>query len=254
MNHSKEILGLIPARGGSKGLPGKNIRKLLDKPLIAHTIEAALDSTYLTRVIVVTDSKEIASIARQYGAETPFVRPAEVSGDKSHAFEVYRYTAQWLRDYENYEPDIICNMLCTTALRNSYDIDQCIKLMLETGCDWCFTVNEMEHHPYRTIVKDGTGRMKPFFDIPREVMWANRQELPKMFRFNGGVIAGKTHHILNNKEYNIDNVNFANVDVRCVEMPLDRSFDIDTEEDFHLTEIVLKKNMIRTENFTKNDI
>ena len=140
MTDSVEILGLIPARGGSKGLPGKNIKLLSGKPLIAHTIEAALESEYLTRVIVVTDSKDIASIAREYGAETPFIRPDEISGDKSHAFEVYNYSAKWLKENENYMPDIICNMLCTTPLRNASDIDSCMKLMIETSSDWCFTV------------------------------------------------------------------------------------------------------------------
>ena len=241
MSDSVEILGLIPARGGSKGLPGKNIKLLSGKPLIAHTITAALESKFITRVIVVTDSKDIASIAREYGAETPFIRPDNISGDKSHAFEVYNYSAKWLKENEDYVPHIICNMLCTTALRNSSDIDACMKLMVDTGCDWCFTVNEAEHHPYRAITKDGTNRMKPLFDIPRELMWANRQELPKMYRFNGGVIAGLTKHILNNNEYNIDNIHFSEIDVRCVEMPINRSFDIDTEEDFLLMEYVLNK-------------
>ena len=235
-----EILGLIPARGGSKGLPGKNIRPLDGKPLIAHTIEAAKASKYLTRVIVVTDSDEIASVAREYGAETPFVRPPEVSGDQSHAFAVYKYSAHWLRENEGYEPHIICNMLCTTAMRTAADIDACMSLMLETDCDWCFTVNEIEHHPYRAVVVDDSGRMKPFFDIPRETMWANRQELPKMHRFNGGVIAGKTCHILEHEEYNIDNLSFSDIDVRCVEIPMSRAGGIDTIEDFQLMELMLK--------------
>lgn len=237
----KEILALIPARGGSKGLPGKNIRLLNNKPLIAHTIEAALKSKYITRVIVATDSEEISEVARKYGAETPFRRPAEVSGDTSHAFAIYKYSAKWLLENEGYKSDIQCNMLGTTPLRNSNDIDSCMELMIETNCDWCFTVNEMEHHPYRAMKVLDDSKMKAWFDIPRETLWANRQELPYTVRFNGGVMAGKTEHILNFDEYNIDNLEFSNTDIRYVKMPMNRSYDIDTIEDFEFIEYLIQK-------------
>lgn len=237
----KEILALIPARGGSKGLPGKNIRLLNGIPLIAYTILEAKKSKYITRVIVATDSKEIAEVAREYGAETPFVRPSKISGDTSHAFEVYKYSAKWLLENEGYKADIQCNLLPTTPLRNSEDIDKCMELMIKTNCDWCFTVNEMEHHPYRAMKILNDTKMKPWFDIPREVLWANRQELPLVVRFNGGVMAGKTEHILYNDEYNIDNINFPDTDIRYILMPQNRSFDIDTIEDFEFLEFLLKR-------------
>jgi CMP-N,N'-diacetyllegionaminic acid synthase len=240
----KEILALIPARGGSKGLPGKNIRLLDNKPLIAHSIEEALKSKYITRVVVATDSHEIAEVARKYGAETPFVRPPEVSGDRSHAFEIYKYSAQWLLENEGYKSDIQCNMLGTTPLRNSEDIDRCMELMIQSECDWCFTVNEMEHHPYRAMkILDDT-KMKAWFNIARESLWANRQELPYAVRFNGGVMAGKTEHILNFDEYNIDNLEFAQTDVRYVKMPMNRSYDIDTIEDFEFLDYLIQKRKI----------
>lgn len=235
-----EFLGLIPARGGSKGLPGKNIKLLGDKPLIAHTIEAAKKSKKLDRIIVVTDSEDIASVARDYGAETPFMRPAEISGGKSHAFAVYKYAAEWLRDNEGYIPDIVCNMLCTTVFRSHVEIDECMELMEKTNCDWCFTVNEIEHHPYRAMVREEkTGKIKAFHDVPRELMWANRQELPIMHRFNGGVIACKTEHLFNNTEYNIGS-DFK-TDVRSVVMSQELAVDIDNLTDFMLAEAVLRK-------------
>lgn len=237
----KEILALIPARGGSKGLPGKNIRLLDEIPLIAHTIKAAQESKYITRIIVATDSHEIAATARKFGAETPFVRPAEVSTDTSHAFAIYKYSAQWLLENEGYESDIQCNLLPTTPLRSAEDIDACMKLMVESDCDWCFTVNEMEHHPYRAMQILDESRMKAWFDIPREKLWANRQELPYAVRFNGGVMAGKTKHILQFDEYNIDNLQFSDTDVRYVKMPMQRSLDIDTLEDLEYVEYVLNK-------------
>jgi len=236
-----EILALIPARGGSKGLPGKNIRPLNDIPLIAHTIIAAKKSRFITRIVVATDSNEIAEVAREYGAETPFVRPAKVSTDTSHAFEVYSYAARWLFENQGYQSHIQCNLLPTTPLRNHEDIDNCIQLMLDSDCDWCFTVNEMEHHPYRAMRVIDDTRMKAWFDIPREVLWANRQELPYAVRFNGGVMAGKTEHILNYDEYNIDNLSFSDTDVRYVNMPVSRSFDIDSLEDIEFIEYMLNK-------------
>jgi CMP-N,N'-diacetyllegionaminic acid synthase len=235
---SREILALIPARGGSTGLPGKNIRVLGGLPLIAHTIKEAQKSKHITRIIVATDSEEIAEISRNYGAETPFVRPPEVSGHLSHAFEIYKYSAEWLLKNEGYTSDIQCNLLPTTPLRSHHDIDKCMNLMIESNCDWCFTVNEMEHHPYRGMVTLEDNRMKSLFDIPREELWSNRQELPKIVRFNGGVMAGKTEHIMKHDEYNIDNIDFSDTDVRYVEMPMKRSYDIDTLEDFQFIENV----------------
>jgi N-acylneuraminate cytidylyltransferase/CMP-N,N'-diacetyllegionaminic acid synthase len=237
----KEILAVIPARGGSKGLPGKNIRLLNGKPLIAYSIEAAFQSKYITRVIVATDSEEIAEVAKKYNAEVPFLRPAKISGDTSHMFLVYKYVASWLLKNENYQADIQCNLLPTTPLRDHTDIDKAMKLMIDTDCDWCFSVNEMEHHPYRAMqILDDT-RMKAFFDIPREILWANRQELPPVVRFNGGIMAGKTQHILSFDEYNIDNLEFSSTDVRYIKMNQKKSYDIDTVDDFNYIEYLLKK-------------
>jgi CMP-N,N'-diacetyllegionaminic acid synthase len=240
MQNKKEILGLIPARGGSTGLPGKNIRLLNGIPLIARTIIEAFKSEYITRVVVVTDSDEIAEVARNYGAETPFKRPGEISGPTSHAFETYKYSVEWLEKNEGYNPEIVCAMLSTTPFRSSKVIDECLKTMIETDCDWCFTVNEIEHHPYRAMIIENN-KLVPVFDIPRNLLWANRQELPKMYRFNGGVLAGKTIHIKNNEEYNIDKSDFKNTDVRYVVMPIEDAMDIDSLEDFEFVEYLMKK-------------
>lgn len=112
--------------------------------------------------------------------------------------------------------------------------------MIETGCDWCFTVNPMEHHPYRAVKIEGD-RMRPFFHISRDIMWANRQELPMAYRFNGGVIAGRCEHVLSHDEYNIDNEGFKDVDVRCVIMEEENALDIDTLTDFEFIELQMQK-------------
>ena len=239
MIKKSEILALIPARGGSSGLPDKNIRPLLGTPLIAHTIEAALVSNYITRTIVSTDSDQIATVARSYGAEVPYKRPADISLFDSHFFQVIKHSVQWLEENEGYQPDIVCSLLCTTPMRTTQDIDKCMKLMTDTGCDWCFTVNEMEHHPWRAMIVNGDN-MRALFDVPREKLWSNRQELPLIHRMNGGVIAGKREHIANHNEYNIDNLQFTDTDVRCVVMPPERSLDIDTLMDFNMVQEAMK--------------
>lgn len=239
MNKKVEILGLIPARGGSTGLPGKNIRPLNGLPLIGHTILEAKKSKRISRLVVATDSKEIAEVAKDYGAEVPFERPATISKSNSHAFEVFKYTIDWLKQNEKYRPDILCAMLCTTPFRTASDIDDCLRAMIEHDYDWCFTINEIEHHPYRAMKIVGN-QIRPLFDIDRSIMWANRQELPKLYRFNGGVVAGKTEHIENYNEYNIDNLNYSETRVGYVIIPTGRAHDIDTLQDFELAELLIK--------------
>ena len=131
-------------------------------------------------------------------------------------------------------------MLCTTPFKTASDIDDCLQTMIEHDYDWCFTINEIEHHPYRAMKIIGD-QIKPLFDIDRSVMWANRQELPELYRFNGGVIAGKTEHIENNDEYNIDNLNYSDTRVGYSIMPVSRTIDIDTLEDFEFVEMMMRK-------------
>ena len=147
-----EILGLIPARGGSKGIKNKNIQIINGKPLIAYTIEQALKSN-INRVIVASDDENIIKIAKKYGAECPFIRPKKISGSNSHAFEIYKYTINWLKKNENYVPDILCVMLCTTPFRKVSSINSSLKKLRTKKFDWVFSINEMEHHPYRAMVK-----------------------------------------------------------------------------------------------------
>jgi N-acylneuraminate cytidylyltransferase len=125
----REILALIPARGGSKRVPRKNIRPLWDKPLIAYAIEAALASKEIDRVICSTDDREIADIALSFGAEVPFLRPAEFARDKSGDTEVYLHLLSWLREQEGYQPDIITNLRPTNPLRRVEVIDDILRAL-----------------------------------------------------------------------------------------------------------------------------
>ncbi len=233
-------LGLIPARGGSKGIKKKNIQKINGKPLIAYTIEQALKSN-LDRVIVATDDNEIIKVAKKYGAECPFKRPKNISGSNSHAFQIYKYTLEWLKKNENYVPDVMCVMLCTTPFRRIQTINSCLKKIKSKKYDWVFTVNEMEHHPYRSMVKKNNF-IKPLFNIPNHKIWVNRQELPEIFRFNGGVFASLSKNIFQNNEYNIDNLKYKKIKVGYEIMSKKESLDIDDPIDLDFVRFLMKKN------------
>lgn len=124
-----EILAIIPARGGSKGVPRKNIYPILGKPLIVYSIEVALASKQVNRIIVTTDDEEIAKIAKAHGAEVPFLRPKKLAGDKTLDLPVFQHALKWLKDNENYEPDLVIHLWPTSPLRKPEHIDEAISLI-----------------------------------------------------------------------------------------------------------------------------
>src|SRR5689334_22636780 len=126
-----EILALIPARGGSKGIPRKNIRLFSGSPLIAWSIAAARQSESVTRVIVSTDDEEIAAVARAWGAETPFLRPAEFSQDKTTDLPVFEHALKWLAENENYDPDVVIQLRPTSPIRPKTMVDEAVRILLE---------------------------------------------------------------------------------------------------------------------------
>lgn len=131
MDSKKEILALIPARGGSKRIPRKNVRDLWGKPLLAYSIETALRSRLINRVICSTDDPEIAGIVKQHGAEVPFVRPAEFAADQSGDTEVYLHALSWLQEHESYVPDIITNLRPTNPLRRPEKVDEILAALIQ---------------------------------------------------------------------------------------------------------------------------
>ena len=143
---------------------------------------------------------------------------------------------------EDYIPDVLCVMLCTTPFRRIDTINSCLKKIKSKKYDWVFTINEMEHHPYRAMVKKNIF-VKPLFDIPNHKIWVNRQELPEMHRFNGGVFASFSKNILKNKEYNIDNLKYRNIKVGYEIMTKKESIDIDDPIDLDFVRFLMKKNV-----------
>ncbi len=232
MYKGKNILGLIPARGGSKGLPRKNIRPLLGKPLITWTIEQALASKYLDRVVVTTDDKEIAEVSKKYGAEVPFMRPKELAEDNTKGIDVVLHALNWLKENDKQKQyDLIMLLQPTSPLRKSEDIDKAIELLFLKEEKSIVSVCEVDHHPLwaNTLPEDGC--MKDF--IRQEIMNKNRQELPVFYRLNGAIYLAYCNYIKKQKSF-FGEKTFAYI------MPKERSVDIDDKIDLKLAEILIK--------------
>lgn len=175
-----KILGLIPARSGSKSIPNKNLKSFCGKPLIAWSIISAKESG-LDRVVVSTDSKEIADIAKKYGAEAPFIRPAELAQDNVGMEPVLRHTYEWLKDNEDYKPEGIMLLQSTSPLRQIFHINEMIGLFEKSVADSVVAVNETpaNHTPYWTLVRDESGNVTLFDGSPLKEMLVRRQDFPK---------------------------------------------------------------------------
>ncbi len=188
-----EILALIPARGGSKGIPRKNIRSFAGYPLIAWSIAAAKQSELVTRVILSTDDEEIASVARQYGAETPFLRPEELAQDKTTDLPVFEHTLRWLEENEGYRPEIMVQLRPTSPIRPKGMLDDAIRILLEhPDADCVRGVVPAGQNPFKMWRFDGDDKpMKPLLGVDgiAEPYNAPRQILPPVYWQTGHIDA-----------------------------------------------------------------
>lgn len=180
----KEVLAIIPARGGSKGLPNKNILPLLGHPLIAYSIKAAQDAKLITRVMVSTDSQAIADVALKYGADVPFLRPAEFAQDLSTDLEVFVHALNWLKENENYSPDLVVQLRPTSPIRKADLIDECITKLTESDAESLRIVTPSPITPYKMWrIEDENQPMIPLLSVEGtdEPFNEPRQRLPKTF-------------------------------------------------------------------------
>ncbi len=188
-----EILALIPARGGSKGIPRKNIRNFAGYPLIEWSIAAAKQSEFVTRVIVSTDDEEIASVARACGAETPFLRPAELAQDKTTDLPVFEHAIQWLEENEGYRPEIVVQLRPTSPIRPKGMLDQAIRILLEhSDADCVRGVIPAGQNPFKMWRFDGEDQpIKPLLEVDgiAEPYNAPRQILPPVYWQTGHIDA-----------------------------------------------------------------
>jgi len=200
-NTKKEILALIPARGGSKSIPRKNIYPVAGKPLIVYSIQQALKSKYITRVIVSTDDEEIAALSKQWGAEVPFMRPTEFSQDHSLDIEVFVHALQWLKKNESYQPELVVHLRPTGPVRRVALIEQAIEAILDCPeADALRSVQIAKQNPYKMWSIEN-GFLKPILQLKgiKEPYNMSRQKLPKTYWQNGTLDITRPRTILEKK-------------------------------------------------------
>jgi len=190
-----KILGIITARGGSKGVPGKNLKLLAGRPLLAYTVDSARACLALDRVILSTEDETIAAAGRSLGVEVPFIRPAELSRDDTPHLPVIQHAAAWMRDQQGYRPDAVMVLQPTSPLRTAADIAAAIALLESSGADSVVSVSEVptHSHPSRTLRVDATGHAVLFATgEPVRKRINRRQDLPDAWVMNGAIYACRT--------------------------------------------------------------
>ena len=237
-----KILAIIPARGGSKGVPGKNIRSLCGKPLIYWTIAEAKKSKHVNRWIVSTDDEEIAKIAKSCGAEVPFLRPKEISQDLSTDVECFTHALDWLREKEGYEPDMFVRLPPTSPLRTVADIDLGVEtLMKYPEADSSRAICESPKHPYKMWkINEGSLYLEPFLDESftgfADSHNLPRQLFPKVYIHTGAVDVMRPRTVREQK---------STSGKKCVPffMRPENSVNIDSEADFQYAEFLMRKRL-----------
>lgn len=226
----KNILAIIPARGGSRGISNKNIRVFAGKPLLAHTIVAAKQSRYITRIVVSTESEKIADVAKTYGAEVPFLRPMEFAGDRAKATDAVHHLLVTIEKESGYRPDYIVLLQPTSPLRTGKDIDGALDLLFKQKALAVVSVCRTEQ---LLFVKDKKGALKLVSD-KSFLKSGNRQELPETFKLDGSMVyAIKTSVFLKKRTF-IPN------GVLAYEIPRWRAVDLDEPQDFLVGELVYR--------------
>jgi len=226
-----KIIATICARGGSKGVPGKNVRPLAGKPLIVHTIETARKCRLIDKIIVSTDSPQIADIAKSYGAEVPFMRPPELATDTAPKLAAIQHAVRFLEAQQAYHPDIIVDLDPTSPLRTVKDIEASIKIVRDEGADNVFSVIRAHRNPYFNMVEVINGRVQLVKQAASPAV--RRQDAPPVYDMNASIYVWKRGVLLNN-----DSLFLART--RIYEMP-EWARDIDGEIDFKFAEYIIKE-------------
>ena len=221
-----KIISIIPARGGSKGLPKKNILELAGKPLIAWTIESSLKSKYISKTIVSSDCDEILNISSKYGSEI-LKRPDELASDTATTFDALKHTLENVGKY-----DYVVLLQPTSPLRSEKHIDEAIELLKEKNADAIISVCEVEHSPLWSNTLDENLDMSDF--LREEVLNKRSQDLPKYYRLNGAIYICKTEELLENKGF------FIKENIYAYKMGKKHSVDIDEEIDFIIAEKLMQ--------------
>ncbi|MED4888214.1 acylneuraminate cytidylyltransferase family protein [Lysinibacillus sp. FSL R7-0073] len=227
-----KVLAIIPARSGSKGLPHKNIKVLNGQPLLTYSIQHALNSQLINRVIVSTDSEEYAKISKQYGAEVPFIRPEKIAGDFALDIETFEHALNYLEETEGYVPDIVVHLRPTFPIRNIEDIDTMISMLInDKQADSVRCIAPVKETPYKMWRKDEAGVLQPLLNDIEEAYNMPRQGLPKVYYQNACVDVIRPDIIKNKKSMTGEVI---------LGYEMTANYDIDTEQDFIKAEQYIK--------------
>lgn len=235
LERSGAAIGIIPARGGSKTVPRKNLKLLGGLPLVAHSIISARAARRLDRVLVSTDDPEIAAVAREYGAEAPFLRPAEIAADDTPDLPVFQHALEWLSRHEGYRPEFVIHLRPTQPFRTPQLIDAVVKLLREKQVDCVKSLVPVDQHPHKMWKLDPDGRPVPFQDTP---LWRQigpdcaRQYLEPVY-WSAGLVDGiRTDTILKG----------STIGERIEPLFVDESLcvELDTAQHFIIAEAVLR--------------
>ena len=229
-----KILGLIPARGGSKGVPGKNIKSLGGKPLLAYTSEVALQSKYISTLVLSSDDEKIMQVAENLGIEVPFKRPADLAADKSPTLPVILHTLEFYKSKGVFF-DAVCLLQATSPFRTVEFLDNAIQKFIENKTDSLVSVMEVPHefNPHWTFVADENNQLK--IATGESEIISRRQDLPKAFHRDGSIYITKTAVLLNQESLYGKSISY-------IESPKELYVNIDTMEDWSKAEDLITKN------------
>jgi CMP-N-acetylneuraminic acid synthetase len=234
MKHA-EFIAIIPARGGSKRLPGKNIRPLAGKPLIGWAIEAALSVPVITEVMVTTDDTKIADVAKQFGAQIPFLRPAALSSETAGTTEVILHTLEYYRNERSTEFEFLILLQPTSPLREAQDIIDAITVLKSKNADAVVSVSPCQHSPLWSNTLPEDQSLKNF--LPEKWLGVRSQDLPQYFRLNGAI------YICRVKAFEEQRSLFLKDSIFAYPMPVEKSVDIDSEVDFVCAEFLKQQDI-----------
>ena len=232
---SMRVLALIPARGGSKGIPRKNLNMMAGKPLVQYTIERALEASRVDRTVVSTDDEEIAAVASRCGAEVPFSRPKELSGDNSPEWPMMEHCLDFLEREEGWRADLLVYLRPTMPLRNPGDIDEAVAtLVSRPDLDCVRTTRPAPYPPYWMYRRDEDGLMEPFDPSVKPYQYSYRQDLPEVICADGAIDVTRVEVLRKIQRTSGGRVFALHREEKCC-------VDIDTAEDWEFCEYLLKK-------------
>ncbi len=234
MYQGKSFIAIIPARGGSKRLPKKNVLDLGGKPLIAWTIEAVRSCPIVDEVMVTTDDEEIANVAKKYGANVPFLRPAILAGDTATSFDAIKHAIDYYKHELGREFDFVILLQPTSPLRKSENILDAIELLIQKNSDAVISVCEVDHSPLWANTLPSDLCLDKF--LRDDVKNMRSQDLPKYYRLNGAIYICRTERLLEEKSFFISNNNYAYV------MHKEESVDVDDLFDFKMAKCIMSED------------